>query len=213
MRTDDLIKALASDAKSVERPIARTLAVAVGLGALLSLAIFAMDVGPRLDLRVAASHSLRFLFKFVVTLSLAVPAFLLVRGLARPDFKPDHRLWWLAVGPALLLLAVALELISVPSANWRTLMIGHNAFFCTVLIPLLSIAPFIGVLYALKRGAPANPALAGAVGGVLSAAIAATLYASHCADDSPLFVALWYPIGFVLMTALGALIGARYLRW
>jgi hypothetical protein len=47
----------------------------------------------------------------------------------------------------------------------------------------------------------------------LSAGIAATLYASHCTDDSPLFVATWYPIGFVLMAALGALIGSRVLRW
>jgi len=213
MKTDDLIKALAADAKSVEQPIARTLAVAVGVGALLSLAAFLATLGMRPDFMEAASNSVRFLFKFIVTLSLAVPAFFLVRGLSRPDFKIDKRLWWLALGPALLIGGIALEMMSVPADAWHARMIGHNSFYCMITIPLLSLAPFAAVLYALKCGAPANPTVAGAVGGILSAAIAATLYASHCADDSPLFVALWYPVGFVLMAVLGAMIGSRYLRW
>lgn len=213
MKTDDLINALAADAKSVEQPIARTLAVAVGIGALLSLAAFLATLGMRPDFAQAASTSIRFLFKFAVTLSLAVPAFLLVRGLSRPDFKIDNRLWWLALGPALLIGGIALELMSVQPDDWHARMIGHNSFYCMITIPLLSLAPFAAVLYALKCGAPANPAVAGAVGGILSAGIAATLYASHCADDSPLFVALWYPVGFVLMAVLGAMIGSRYLRW
>lgn len=213
MKTDDLINALAADARSVEPPIARTLTLAVGVGALLSLVAFLATIGPRHDFAEAASSSVRFLFKFVVTLSLAVSAFLIVRGLSRPDFKIDGRLWWLALGPALLLAGIVLELTSVPPEAWRARMIGHNALFCMTVIPLLSLAPFAAVLYALKCGAPANPTVAGAVGGILSAGIAATLYASHCTDDSPLFVALWYSVGFVLMTALGALLGSRFLRW
>lgn len=213
MKTDDLIKALAADARSVEPPIARTLAVAVGVGALLSLVAFLATLGPRPDFAEVASTSVRFVFKFVVTLSLAIPAFLLVRSLSRPDFEPHKRLWWLALGPGLLLLGIALEMASVPSDTWHARMMGHNSFYCMTVIPLLSLAPFVAVLYALKSGAPAHPAVAGAVGGILSAGIAATLYASHCTDDSPMFVALWYPVGFVLMTVLGALIGSRFLRW
>ena len=45
MKTDDLIKALAADAPSVEPPIARTLAVAVAIGALLSLGYFLWAFG------------------------------------------------------------------------------------------------------------------------------------------------------------------------
>jgi hypothetical protein len=213
MKTEDLIRALAVDAPSVEPPIARTLAVAVGIGALLSLVVFLAAFGSRPDFTHVASSSVRFVFKFVVTLSLAIPAFLLVRGLLRPDFEPDKRLWWLALGPALLIAGIVLELMMVPSDAWHARMIGHNSFYCVTVIPLLSLAPFAAVIYALKSGAPANPTIAGAVGGLLSAGIAATLYASHCTDDSPLFVALWYPVGFVLMTTLGALIGSRFLRW
>jgi hypothetical protein len=47
----------------------------------------------------------------------------------------------------------------------------------------------------------------------LSAGLAATLYAAHCPDDSPLFVATWYSIGTALVTAIGALLGSKVLRF
>ena len=62
---------------------------------------------------------------------------------------------------------------------------------------------------ALRRG----PHLAGAVAGLVSGGIAATFYAAHCTDDSPLFVAIWYTIAIAALTAIGA-VGARGLvRW
>lgn len=213
MKTDDLINAIAADAKSVDAPIGRTVTIAAALGALMSLALFLWTLGVRHDFSEVATSSGRFLYKFVVTLSAVVPAFLLVYELSRPDFKPGKKLWWLALAPALLIAAILFELASVPADEWHARMIGHNSFDCMVIIPLLSLAPFTALLYALRSGAPSRPAVAGAVAGLLSAAIAATLYASKCTDDSPLFVALWYPIGFIGMTALGALIGSRLLRW
>ncbi len=55
--------------------------------------------------------------------------------------------------------------------------------------------------------------LAGATAGLVAAAIGATLYASHCQDDSPLFVATWYVIAVAIMALLGAVLGSRFLRW
>jgi hypothetical protein len=48
---------------------------------------------------------------------------------------------------------------------------------------------------------------------LLSAGLAATLYASHCTDDSPLFVATWYTIATALVSAIGALAGTKLLRY
>lgn len=213
MKTDDLINAIAADAKSVEPPIAQTVAIAVGVGALISAVLFLWTIGIRDNFAESMVSSLRFVFKFVLTLSLAIPAYVLVRGLSRPDFQPGKKLWFLALAPALLLIGIGLELLSVPQDEWHARMMGHNSVACMIVIPLLSLAPLAAVLYALRRGAPSNPAIGGAVGGLLSAGIGATLYASHCPDDSPLFLAAWYPIGIVLMTAIGALIGSRILRW
>lgn len=71
----------------------------------------------------------------------------------------------------------------------------------------------IAALIALRHGAPGRPALAGAFAGLLSAGFAATLYASQCIDDSPLFVATWYSIAIAAVTAIGALAGKKLLRF
>ena len=78
---------------------------------------------------------------------------------------------------------------------------------------LLSIAPFAALLFALSEGAPAKPRLTGAVAGIAAGALAATLYAMHCTDDSPLFVATWYTIGIGIMALAGSVLGERLLRW
>jgi hypothetical protein len=75
-------------------------------------------------------------------------------------------------------------------------------------LPLLAAA-----LLGLRHGAPTRPMVTGAIAGLLSAGLAATLYASHCTDDSPLFVATWYTIAATLVTAIGALAGPKVLRF
>ena len=90
---------------------------------------------------------------------------------------------------------------------------GHNAMLCLSVIPLLALPILAAALLALRQGAPSRPALAGAVAGLLSAGLAATLYAAHCIDDSPLFVATWYTLATALVAAIGALAGARWLKY
>jgi hypothetical protein len=94
-----------------------------------------------------------------------------------------------------------------------TRMVGKNSSICLVAIPLMSLPLLAGALIGLRHGAPSRPALAGALAGLLSAGLAATLYASHCTDDSPLFVAAWYTLATALVTAIGALAGAKWLRY
>jgi hypothetical protein len=47
----------------------------------------------------------------------------------------------------------------------------------------------------------------------VASGIAATLYASHCTDDSPLFVATWYSLAIGMVALVGYVIGSRVLRW
>jgi hypothetical protein len=94
-----------------------------------------------------------------------------------------------------------------------TRLIGSNSRICMTAVPLMSLPLLAAALIGLRHGAPSRPALTGAVAGLLSAGLAATLYASHCTDDSPLFVATWYTIATALVTAIGALVGSRVLRF
>jgi hypothetical protein len=94
-----------------------------------------------------------------------------------------------------------------------TRLIGDNSRVCMTAIPLMSLPLLAAALIGLRRGAPSRPAVAGAIAGLLSAGFAATLYASHCTDDSPLFVATWYTIATALVTAVGALVGSKVLKF
>ena len=78
---------------------------------------------------------------------------------------------------------------------------------------LFAAAPLTAILMVLRSGAPRSPALAGAAAGLLAAACGATLYAFHCFDDSPLFVAAWYTLAAAIVVVVGTLVGHRLLRW
>ena len=116
--------------------------------------------------------------------------------------------------PALLLLAaVVYELVTVPSPEWLARAMGINASMCFMSIISLSLVPLMGVIYALRQGAPSSPAVAGAVGGLLAGAVGATVFAMHCTNDSPLFVAIWYALAIGLVATVGLLAGQYVLRW
>jgi hypothetical protein len=109
--------------------------------------------------------------------------------------------------------AVLYELLTIPPAHWAERLVGNYAGTCLLAIPLLSVVPLTALLIALRAGAPRVPASAGAVAGLFAGALTATLYATHCPDDSPLFVAVWYTLAVCLVTLAGALAGSRVLRW
>lgn len=210
MKTSELINAISEDR---EMPLApgRALCLALIPGLVVAIALFS-----RLGLRphfLSLLADPRFSLKLLVCYLLAALAGLFVLRLFRPGGSWRRALLLLALPSALLGVGVIFELFVVSPANWETTMIGHNAMFCLKTIPLLGIAPLIAILVALRNGAPERPAVAGAGAGLLAGAIGAALYASHCPDDSPLFVAVWYPIAIAFLTALGAAVGARLLRW
>ncbi|MCS0496442.1 NrsF family protein [Ancylobacter sp. MQZ15Z-1] len=211
MKTDDLIELLAEDA-TPQWPFRRLFDIAL-LAAVAACAVaFFATIGPRPDFAHAA-ETVRFPFKFVVTLTLATGAVGLSLAMARPGVRTGPWLWLLAAAPLLLLAGVAAELAVVPREAWMTRLVGHNSAFCLRVIPLLAVAPLACFLLVLRRGAPAHAGRAGALAGLAAGGIAATFYAAHCPDDSPLFVAVWYSVAIAIVTAAGYLGGRRLLAW
>lgn len=211
MKTEDLVEALVADRATRGKSIPRALFAALALGAPISLALFFLEFGVRADIAQALA-TWRFDLKVGMVLLALVLAFGLCLDLSRPiaSRHPVRRLLPLTV---LAALAVAIELTILPSASWGTRLVGSNSLICLTAIPLLAIAPLAAALLALRSGAPASPALAGAAAGLLAAATGATLYAFHCFDDSPLFVMTWYVLAAIPVVVLGAIAGHRLLRW
>ena len=90
---------------------------------------------------------------------------------------------------------------------------GVNGAMCLVSIISLSVLPLTATIYALRQGAPTSPGVMGAVGGLLAGALGATVFAMHCTNDSPLFVAIWYTLAIGLTAIVGLLVGQYVLRW
>ena len=211
MKTEQLLEALVADQASRRQPIARSLFRAMALGAGLSLLFFAVELGVRADIGPAL-ETWRFDLKIVTVLLALVLAPGLCRDCLRPD-APPHPLRRLLPLLAVVLTAIAVELLAVPLSGWKARLIGTNWLICLSMVPILSFAPLAAILAVLRRGAPASPTLAGAAAGFLAAACGATLYAFHCFDDSPLFVATWYLLAAIPVVVIGAVAGSRLLRW
>jgi hypothetical protein len=54
---------------------------------------------------------------------------------------------------------------------------------------------------------------AGAAAGLLAGSAAATIYAFHCPESTPTFIAIWYTVGILLPALVGAALGRWLLRW
>ena len=101
----------------------------------------------------------------------------------------------------------------VPAEEWGARWIGTNILLCLGFIPLMGLAPLAILIWAMRRGAPTRPSVAGALAGLAAGGIAASFYAAHCTDDLPFFVATWYTIAVGLLALLGWAAGGRLLRW
>lgn len=212
MKTDDLISTLASDSEWRSRPVGVWFVVALIAALPISAWLFMMSLGFRKD-AMTAMHNPFFDLKFIVTIALASAAIAISLHLSRPEASLGKWAWILAIPLGLLGVGIASDFAVHGRTGWSTRLIGKNSIVCMTAIPFLSLPFLAASLAALRGGAPSRPAMAGAFAGLLSAGLAATLYASHCTDDSPLFVATWYTIGVLVTAAMGAMIGARVLKY
>jgi hypothetical protein len=211
MTTDDLIRALVADGYIGRKPRA-VLLLALLLATAFVAIVFFTRIGFREDMD-AAIRTVRFQFKFVVIVPLALVALSALFRSAGPVFALG---WWAILLPLPLLLlstGVAAELLSIPRSDWMVRLIGSNAVNCMTLIPLLASGPLVIFITALKRGAPAHPGLSGAMAGLGAGSLAAVFYAMNCFDDSPLFVITWYPLALLAIVSAGYFAGLCSLRW
>jgi hypothetical protein len=212
VKTEELINALVADNAVRQARFSLVFMISLIAGSALAALVFFSAIHLRPDLAAAAATP-RLWLKVAVTLALVISGAKVVPRLGVPGQSIGIWGWALLAGPALLGLGVIAELSLTPMSSWWPKLIGHNARYCLVLIPLLSAGPLLCLFLALRQGAPSNTRIAGAAAGLLASSIGAALYALHCTDDSPLFGATWYSLAMVLVTAAGYALGPRLLRW
>ncbi|MQG91617.1 DUF1109 domain-containing protein [Pseudomonas sp. MN1F] len=213
MKTDDLITLLAAGEGPVQRnATGRRLGLAVLLGGLAAVLMTLAIYGVRSDLAEVARTPL-FWAKVALPSSLAVLGLWLTSRLATPGVRGGLA-WGLLGLPLLLLwLGAALSLAGAPLDARADLLLGRTWRTCALNITLLSLPGLVSVFWALRGLAPTRLRQAGAAGGLLAGSTATLAYCLHCPEMGVPFWGLWYVLGMLLPTALGAWLGPRLLRW
>jgi len=213
MKTDELIAMLASDAGVVApRVWQRRYALALGFGALGALLLMVSLLGVRPDIAEALRLPM-FWVKLAFPAALAAVALLAAARLSRPGMALGRLGSALAAPVLAIWVLAAASLLGAAPEDRGMLVWGETWAACLVNVPLLSVPAFFGMLWVMKSLAPVRPALAGAAAGLLAGAISAAVYALHCPELAAPFIGIWYTLGMLIPTALGALVGARLLRW
>jgi hypothetical protein len=210
IQTDELINILSSDCgKCCRRKYRIGLAVTLTGGILIALIASLVTAGWRPDLSVALhqeSFDMKLVFCGVV---FAIASVLFSRILCPYDTK------WNCMAPLMLPFAVIVLLASrevMAAPSFGVAAETWAAPVCMGLIIAFSVLPLVLFLSVARFWAPARPDLAGAAAGLCAGSAGAFAYALHCTHDHPLFVALWYTGGILIVTAAGYVAG-RILRW
>lgn len=213
MKTDQLIELLSSNVGTAEQgAVERRVALAMGAGAVGALALMLVFFGLN---RALSSYVLlpAFWIKIAFAASLLTGGLVLLIRLARPGTTVGASKW-LPAAPVLLLWLLACVTLALAEPSDRVhLILGNSARSCPLNIALLSSPAFIASLWALKHLAPTRLRLAGGVVGLTAGALGALVYGLHCPELASPFLAVWYVLGILIPTLLGAAIGPRVLRW
>lgn len=213
MNTDDLIEALACDARRV--PAGRAgwrIVCCAGMALSVAAVVVWLTLGFRSDLG-AVADDVSFLMRQAYTLSIAGFGTLLLLRLGQPGAPLRLPLVGLAVTVTVILTAVVVEQSALSGAGRIDAWLGQSWRSCTLRVAAISLvaAPFI--FFAARRLAPLKPTTAGFAAGLVAGAVAASAYGLYCPEATVSFMASWYTLGILAAGAFGAGVGRFLLRW
>ncbi len=213
MKTTELIDVLSTNVERVNpQRITRNLQIAIVVGLMLALVSGVAALGVRSDVK----NSDAFLF-LIIKIAFGVAVTILGSHYLLKHARPggELRSWIVLTGvPFVALMGLAgASLISAPASHWDDMVMGEQWLECLLSIPVIAVAPFALIMWAVRKAAPTNLTRTGALVGLVAGGVSAVAYALHCTDDSFPFVALWYGGTIVFCTLGGALVGPRLLRW
>jgi hypothetical protein len=211
VKTDQLIEILSSNVEPAKgERLWKGLALALLVGGVCAFCVMLGTVG----LRPNGPPSLEYLaLKLAFTFSLIAMAAILLSRLARPGQRAGRLLALIFLSFLAIVAAGAAAIGFESPMAWGRMLFGMNWMTCLLCIPLFAVVPFVALIWFLRRGAPTDLKLTGAIAGLLAGALGATAYAFHCPDDSIPFIAFWYASMVGLCSYVGALLGPKLLRW
>jgi hypothetical protein len=211
VKTEQLIDALARGVEPAEKPRwRRNLAVTLLVGLVVGVLLVVIGLEVRPDIGAAR-------MPVMMKAAFAALCAAVVLPLAVQLMKPGRPLGW-RIGAVLLFAAVCavatiIALMGEMPERRLQAWLGGSFPWCLVLIPILAAPTAAMLVWFMRAFAPTRLTLTGAAIGALSGGVGAMAYAMYCPTDSVAFVTTWYALAIAVCAAIGALLGAKLLRW
>jgi hypothetical protein len=213
MKTEDLVSLLSTGAEAVDlRVPSRRWLLALAGGALTA---FFLTAG-LLKLNPALWHETSepmFWVREIYCAVLGVLGFVTAVRLARPGLRPGLAAMGIPVAVIAMSVLAVVTLVAASPQNRVRLILGHTAGVCPFLIALVAAPLLIALLWVMRSLAPTRLRWAGAASGFAAGSVGALVYTLHCPELAAPFLAIWYLLGMLIPTAIGAWFGPRLLRW
>ena len=211
MNTDRLIDMLARGLEprpwlSGAARMAMILAAGFAVAVLLLLGLW--EIRPDIGLAYGT-----VLAKAAFSAAAAAAALPLAMRLMRPGRSLGWRIGAVAIFVGVAALASILALMGEAPERRIEAWTGGGFPWCLVLVPILATPTAVGLIWLMRDFAPTRLTFSGAAIGAVSGGVGAMAYSMYCPVDSVAFVTTWYVVSIALCAALGALVGAKLLRW
>jgi hypothetical protein len=119
-----------------------------------------------------------------------------------------------ALSIIMVLIGIVLVMVGEPMRTGYPLgEFVHTGMRCAFEICVLASLPWVALWWAVKRGAPMRGAAAGASTGAAALLFAFAALRIGCPIDEPLHLVTWHLLPVLLLTALSAVAGAKWLRF
>ena len=213
MKTEDLVSLLSTGAQAVDlRRASRRWLLALAGGALMA---FLLTAG-LLKLNPVLWHEAfkpMFWVRESYCAGLGALGFITVVRLARPGLRLGLAPMGIPLAVIAMWVLAVVTLMAASPQNRARLILGHTAGVCPFLIALVAAPLLIALLGVMRSLAPTRLRWAGAGAGFTAGSIGALVYTLHCPELAAPFLGIWYLLGMLIPTAIGAWLGPRLLRW
>jgi hypothetical protein len=213
MKTGDLVSLLSTGVEAVDlRVTSRRWLLALAGGVLIA---FVLTAG-LLKLNPALWHETfkpMFWVREIYCAVLGLLGLITVVRLARPGLRLGLVPMGIPVAVIAMWVLAVVTLVAASPQNRARLILGHTAGVCPFLIALIAAPLLVALLWVMRSLAPTRPRWAGAASGFAAGSIGALVYTLHCPELAAPFLGIWYLLGMLIPTAIGACLGPRLLRW
>jgi hypothetical protein len=213
MKTDEWVSLLATGIEPIDpRRTARRYGLAMlgGLLGALALTGGVLHWSPALSREVFEPM---FWVRETYCATLGLLGFIVVTRAARPGTRLGLAPAGIGVVIVALWTLAAVVLMTAPAQRRAHLLLGATAAVCPFLIALVAAPLFIALLCVLRTLAPTRLRVAGAAAGFAAGSLGSLVYSLHCPELAPPFIGVWYLLGMLIPTTIGASLGPRLLRW